>query len=557
MKQLKRYAITFLLFVFVFMMTTTVDAQEDIPVIPQVAEIHEAAKNGDLAAIKAMLAGRPELVNSLDRQNYYPLHWAVKNGHKEVAQFLIDKGAGINQETKDHYRFTPLHWAPNWDIADFLVSKGADLKAKDRYGSSVLIWAAGHNRDDVIELFLTLGAEADEQDMNDWSGLHWAAHNGLKEAAEALLENEAKIDIRNNTGETPLHRAVKMNRTPLIKLLLEKDAPLNAKDQNGWTPLHLAAIRGQGDNVKLLLDNKAALKARDKKNRTPLQLAIDHGHSQLALELAKKSNYAPAQQKKYAEEAKNKAPDLLKKNLGPGQAVLWYLGMRGWAARTEKHLLVFNYFSPGKGPDRPSLANGHINPKEINHLRVYFLFSAFPPKFFEEGSYQFRQSLKNVHYIGDLPGEGLEHYTRIKPGKSKQVHQLEVTAVRATRHGYGYLVKVDGVSIFHGGNHGVWQEDQAHWQEYTAGIQQLKKAAGKVDIAMAAINDNMFKVEPFTVKGIGHLIEELQPKLLLPMSFTNEEYLYREFVRDAPAKYPKTRVKGAQNRGNHFLYNLK
>lgn len=554
---LKKCTILCLLFVCIFFLSVHAEAQEDIPTIPKIAEIHEAAKQGDLEAIKAMLQGRPELVNSLDRQHYFPLHWAVKNGHKKVAQFLIEKGADVNQKTGDHYRFTPLHWASGWDMADFLVSKGADLKARDRYDSSVLIWAAAHNRDDVIELLLTLGAEADEQDMNGWSGLHWAAHTGSKESAEALLENGAKNDIRNNSGETPLHRAVKMNRPQLLTLLLEKGAPINAKDLDGWTPLHLAAIRGQTENIKLLMENKAALRTRDKQNRTPLQLAIDHGHPKLAVELAKKSKYSPAQQEKYSKQARDKAPDLLKKTLLPGQAVVWYLGMRGWAVRTEKHLLVFNYFSNGREPDRPSLANGHMNPKEINHLRVYFFFSTRPLEAFKRGCYRLRQSLKNVHYIGDLPDQDLERYTRVQTGQATRVHQLEITAIRASGNGYGFLVNVDGVSIFHGGEHGVWSGDQARWQEFSAGIGRIKSHAGKVDIVMAATNNNIFKVEAFTRRGIGHLIEQLQPKLFLPMSFTNEEFLYRDFVAGASVKYPKTRIKGAKNRGDYFLYNTR
>jgi len=541
MKPFKRCRITGLMLALIFPMAVHVHAQEDIPAIPKIAEIHEAAKNGDLAAIKTMLSGRPELVNSLDRQNYYPLHWAVKNGHKEVAKFLIQTGADVNQKTKDLYGFTPLHWASNWDMADFLVSMGADLKARDRYGATVLIWAAGYNRDDVIELLLTLGAEVDEQDMNGWSGLHWAAHNGNREAAEALLENEAAVDIRNNAGETPLHQAVKMNRPPLVKLLLEKGAAVNVKDQYGWTPLHLAAINGQADTVKLLLEKKAALKTRDKKDRTPLQLAIDYGHPQLALELARQSGYSPGQQNTYAKQARDATAELLAKSPGPGQAVIWYMGGSSWAVGTQKHLLVFNYSAQETEPDRPSLANGHINPKEIGHLGVVVFFPDTPAASLEKNGYQWRQSLKGIRYIGDLPGEGLEGYTQVKPGQPCRIGQLEVIAIRAAGDGCGFLVNVDGLSIFHGGGHGAWREDPSLLRQYTG---------SGVDIAMAATGSEGFKSPPVTLKDTGYLMETLQPKLLLTVSFPGGDDSTKTH------KTLKTIVRFAYNRGDHFLYNF-
>jgi ankyrin repeat protein len=47
-------------------------------------EIHEAAKAGDLAKVKALLKDNPELVSSKDNLGFAPLHLAAQEGHKEV-----------------------------------------------------------------------------------------------------------------------------------------------------------------------------------------------------------------------------------------------------------------------------------------------------------------------------------------------------------------------------------------------------------------------------------------------------------------------------------------
>src|SRR5215469_3048540 len=61
-----------------------------------------ASASGDLAAVKRLVAARPELLNA--QYNYTPaIHFAVREGRLEVAQYLIDSGA----ETVD-YRSYPF-----------------------------------------------------------------------------------------------------------------------------------------------------------------------------------------------------------------------------------------------------------------------------------------------------------------------------------------------------------------------------------------------------------------------------------------------------------------
>ena len=53
-------------------------------------EIHDAARNGDLAKVKALLKENPDLVSSKDDDGTTPLHQAAIGGHRDVAEFLLD-----------------------------------------------------------------------------------------------------------------------------------------------------------------------------------------------------------------------------------------------------------------------------------------------------------------------------------------------------------------------------------------------------------------------------------------------------------------------------------
>jgi ankyrin repeat protein len=71
--------------------------------------IHDAAKDGDLAKVQALLEENPELVSSIDSSGHTPLHWAAFRGHKDVAELLLAHGADVNAKANDLH--TPLHAA--------------------------------------------------------------------------------------------------------------------------------------------------------------------------------------------------------------------------------------------------------------------------------------------------------------------------------------------------------------------------------------------------------------------------------------------------------------
>jgi ankyrin repeat protein len=77
-----------------------------------------------------------------------PLHCAVGNGHKEIAERLIAAGADVN--AKDDLGWTPLHEAAHREskeIAELLIANGADVNTMQEDGETPLDWADGELAD--------------------------------------------------------------------------------------------------------------------------------------------------------------------------------------------------------------------------------------------------------------------------------------------------------------------------------------------------------------------------------------------------------------------------
>ncbi|CAB0038616.1 unnamed protein product [Trichogramma brassicae] len=166
-----------------------------------------------------------------------PLHLALENGHKEMAELLLRNGA--NPNLANGYGLTPLH-----------------------------ILNMRHNTSDLVKMFF---------DVND------------------ELNQTLRVDALNDLGDAPLHLALLHGKLMMIQLLLEHDADPNLANAEGSTPLHLISLVDEGDRMAELLfrinkrkyrQGKTSLVRVDFQNEwngiTPLHYALQRGKKNIA-----------------------------------------------------------------------------------------------------------------------------------------------------------------------------------------------------------------------------------------------------------------------------------
>jgi hypothetical protein len=160
-------------------------------------EIHVAVIEGEIAKVESLLAEKPKLINAEDKNGFTPMHFAAGQGHKDVAELLIAKGADVNAKSKEGYT-TPLHFAAlkgSKEVAELLIAKGADVNAKSKKGYTALHFAAGKGQTEVAELLIAKGADVNAKSETDETPLHYAAYWGQTEAAELLRKHKAKATV--------------------------------------------------------------------------------------------------------------------------------------------------------------------------------------------------------------------------------------------------------------------------------------------------------------------------------------------------------------------------
>jgi ankyrin repeat protein len=120
-------------------------------------EIHDAAKSGALAKVKALLKENPKLVFSKDNEGRTPLFVAADNGCKDIVELLLANKAEVN--ARDNLGYTPLHLAACWgkDVVELLLANGADVNAKTKYLLTPLEVAVLADNQNVVKLLRAHG----------------------------------------------------------------------------------------------------------------------------------------------------------------------------------------------------------------------------------------------------------------------------------------------------------------------------------------------------------------------------------------------------------------
>lgn len=207
-------------------------------------QLLDAARNGDLASLEALLAAHPETLNHRNHMGQGALLLAQYHRKPEAVRLLLARNPELT-----------LHEA---------CATGVQAR--------------------VESILREVPRMIDAHSPDGFTPLSLACFFGHTELARWLIDRGANLDLAatNPMQVAPLHAASAGRHLEIVRALLEAGANPNARQQGGFTPLHAAAQNGDAEMARLLLEKGADREARAENNQTALDFALLRGHGAVA-----------------------------------------------------------------------------------------------------------------------------------------------------------------------------------------------------------------------------------------------------------------------------------
>lgn len=215
------------------------------------------------------------------------------------------------------------------------------------------------------------------------------------------------------------------------------------------------------------------------------------------------------------------------------QAKIYYIYHSGFAIKTKNHFLIFDYY---KEPIESKQNASVLSPENIKDMKNLIVFSSHSHEdHFNPSIFEWEKHNSDIQYIlsNDIKADkDKSNYSFIAEGEEKSYNDVYVKAYGSTDIGISFLVKVDGLTIFHAGdlNWWHWKEDSLEEQlaaesAFKAHIEKLKEEKC-IDIAFFPVDPRL--EESYYIGG-EHFAREIKPELLIPMHFGDATYITKEF----------------------------
>jgi uncharacterized protein len=156
------------------------------PFAQEKKDIYDIARKGTVAEMELHLKQNPKSILEVNKDGFSALTLATYRNNNAVAQYLIEKGADINGNSK---MGTPLMAAivqGNNEIAKLLIAKKANINLVDDNGTSPLIYATQFENIEILKLLLENKADKTKVDKNGKTAFEYAAFSNNEELIKIL-----------------------------------------------------------------------------------------------------------------------------------------------------------------------------------------------------------------------------------------------------------------------------------------------------------------------------------------------------------------------------------
>lgn len=206
------------------LINTVADVNQPCGLSGEVA-LCSAALHGQLGSCQCLIKGHADVNLVSEKSGLSPLFIAVKEGHYDIVDLLLNNGAKI-----EGCKQSPVSVAAaegQVGVLELLLTRKADIEAKDHDGLTPVAFAVINGQTRALDLLVKAGADVHIKDKNQRTLLHHAAmvKNSVK-LAEMVLDCGLDIEAMDKDGIRAIDLAIGHNNEVMVANLLRKGAKL-------------------------------------------------------------------------------------------------------------------------------------------------------------------------------------------------------------------------------------------------------------------------------------------------------------------------------------------
>jgi len=192
------------------------------------------------------------------------------NRNEKACRVLIESGVWPGN-IQDQLTEALSAGAQHTEIAKLLVTKRANVNARDCRGNTPLMVAVNNGNEALCSFLIDHGADVNVKDADGRAVIRWAIEHSNVQICRLLLSRNADVNTRDAVGDSPLMHAAGhkfdafgIRSYPLCDLLIKAGANVHAKNNSGWNALMWAA-RKECRHICTLLVEKHSQDDQSKK----------------------------------------------------------------------------------------------------------------------------------------------------------------------------------------------------------------------------------------------------------------------------------------------------
>lgn len=171
-------------------------------------DLFSAIKNNKLEKVKALVRKGANFQKKNKYGDSY-LDECAYVGYIDIVKYFVEE-VGFSVYMKNNDGRTPLFHAADGghvNVVQYLVEKGAKVNQKDSIGVTPIFLAAAKGHLKVIEFLVQKGAAVNIKEYRGYTPLHLAVNYRHLDVIKVLVENGADISSKSQSGKTPLDMA--------------------------------------------------------------------------------------------------------------------------------------------------------------------------------------------------------------------------------------------------------------------------------------------------------------------------------------------------------------